>query len=115
MENLIVRVSCHVKSARKTNDLVSKVVCHGVVLASSIGNSMSQASRAVSSLSLAALEGDPDFIPRTCTCRIKRRDEKRELEASKIQEDNSDEMDVDPSAVSVDHMQKFQIPKATSS
>jgi hypothetical protein len=45
------------------------VICHDVILASAIDLTAQLASRRASFLALDALEGDPEFLSRTCDCR----------------------------------------------
>lgn len=54
------------------NDPISHlllVICHDVILASATDTTAQIASRKCSFLALDALEGDPEFMTRTCDCR----------------------------------------------
>ena len=57
------------------------VVVHEVILASAIDSTASFATRRVSLLALDALEGDPQFLTRTCDCRKRTRGKKAQKKA----------------------------------
>lgn len=47
-----------------------KVVCHDIILATADDPATQLAARKASFLALDALEGDADFLTRTCSCRL---------------------------------------------
>ncbi|KAF8268238.1 hypothetical protein EI94DRAFT_1661195 [Lactarius quietus] len=66
-----------------SNGLLCNVVIHDVILASAAGPSAVYASKQAAVYALDAIEGDPDFIARTCDCRAKTQAKKANKKALK--------------------------------
>lgn len=60
-----------------------KVVIHDVILTSAAGPSAVYAAKQAAVYALDAIEGDPDFITRTCDCRAKTQAKKANKKALK--------------------------------
>lgn len=52
------------------------VVVHDVILASAEDHNIASASRLAAAYALDALDGDPDFMTRTCDCRASQQSKK---------------------------------------
>ena len=83
------------------------MVIHDVILASAAGPSVVYASKQAAVYALDAIEGDPDFIARTCDCRSKTQAKKANKKALKqmlasLQDQSEDQQPLQNSSVVVD-------------
>jgi endoribonuclease Dicer len=83
------------------------VVIHDIILASAIGTTAAYASKQAAIYALDAIEGDPDFITRTCDCRTKTQAKKAHKKALKqmlasLQEQSEDQQAVEDAIIIVD-------------
>jgi endoribonuclease Dicer len=83
------------------------VVIHDVILASAAGPSALYASKQAAVYALDAIEGDPDFIARTCDCRSKTLAKKANKKALKqmlasLQDQSEDQQPVQQTSIVVD-------------
>lgn len=83
------------------------MVIHDVILASAAGPSAIYASKQAAVYALDAIEGDPDFIARTCDCRSKTQAKKANKKALKqmlasLQDQSEDRQPVQKSSIVVD-------------
>lgn len=90
-----------------SNGLLCNVVIHDVILASAAGPSALYASKQAAVYALDAIEGDPDFIARTCDCRSKTLAKKANKKALKqmlasLQDQSEDQQPVQQTSIVVD-------------
>jgi endoribonuclease Dicer len=83
------------------------VVIHDIILASAMGTTAAYASKQAAIYALDAIEGDPDFITRTCDCRAKTQAKKAHKKALKqmlasLQEQSEDQEAVEDAIIIVD-------------
>lgn len=74
-----------------TADIGRLVVVHDIILASAMDATASSAMRRASLSALDALDGDPDFMTRTCDCRTLQHSKKHKNQKAKLgYEDDAD-------------------------
>ena len=83
------------------------MVIHDVILASAAGPSAAYASKQAAVYALDAIEGDPDFITRTCDCRAKTQAKRANKKALKqmlasLQDPSEDQQPVKKTSIVVD-------------
>jgi len=78
------------------------VVIHEVTLASATGRTAAYASKRAAVYALDAIEGDPEFITRTCNCRAKSQAKKAHKKALKQMLASLQEQSDDQEAVAVE-------------
>lgn len=83
------------------------MVIHDVILASAAGPSAVYASKQAAVYALDAIEGDPEFIARTCDCRTKTLAKKANKKALKqmlasLQDQSEDQQPAQKSSIVVD-------------
>jgi endoribonuclease Dicer len=93
------------------------VVIHDTILASAVGVTAAYASKQAAVYALDAIEGDPDFITRTCDCRAKTQAKKAQKKALKqmlasLQEQTEDHQAVENALIIADGDEDGMITEA---
>ena len=83
------------------------MVIHDVILAGAVGATAAYASKQAAVYALDAIEGDPDFITRTCDCRAKTQAKKAHKKALKqmlasLQEQSEEQQAVEKALILAD-------------
>ena len=101
-------------------DKLLQVVIHDVTLASAVGPTAAYAAKRAAVYSLDAIEGDAEFITRTCDCRAKTQAKKAHKKALKqmlasLQEQNDDQEAVEKALTLLDGDEDSAIVEASGS
>ncbi|KAF8591451.1 ribonuclease III [Ramaria rubella] len=94
--------------------VVCDVLCHDIILASAEDPSAQFAARKASFLALDALEGDPDFMTRTCSCRSQNEAKKAARKAAAKNLAEFDEAEADAEMRLVEEMALGRVEKVES-
>jgi endoribonuclease Dicer len=93
------------------------VVIHDIILAGAVGATAAFATKQAAVYALDAIEGDPDFIARTCDCRAKTQAKKAHKKALKqmlasLQEQSEDQQAVENALTILDGDEDGMITEA---